>query len=457
MHEAAEATRPSPSESVDIAQILDAASWRGPTLMVSLLTILALVFDGFDIQAIAFAAPSLMQEWGIDRSALAPILAAGLIGMALGGFLLGSFGDHHGRRRGLLLSLSLIAASSAGAACSDSPLELSVWRLLTGIGLGGALPNAMALMAEFAPRRWRHLLVAITVIGVPVGGLIGAELAAQLIPAFGWRAIFVAGAVLPALLTVAMFGLLPESPRFLARDPARHARLAALLNRIGNGAPCNAASVFVTHESVHPVGVRTLFSREFRRDTLIIWLIFFSNIFSVYAFFGWLPTVLSSAGLPLTTALRGALVFNLGGVVGALLIAWLIGRHGSRRVLLGAALAAVGSTAGMGFLAVGGAPEAHGVGALLALMAVAGATILGIQTCSYVITAHAYPTACRSAGLGWAVGIARFGGILSSYSGSALLALGGGMRPFFVGIALVVCVTAAGIALLGRHVPPERN
>ena len=144
-------------EAVEVTAVVDGARFGPYTLVVSVLTTLALVFDGFDIQAIAFAAPKLMSEWGIDRAALAPILAAGLLGMFVGALVLGMVGDRYGRRRALLASIALMAVSSLLAATADGPAKLGTWRFLTGLGLGGALPNAAALMVEFArsqSERW---------------------------------------------------------------------------------------------------------------------------------------------------------------------------------------------------------------------------------------------------------------------------------------------------------------
>ncbi|HLB85832.1 MAG TPA: MFS transporter, partial [Steroidobacteraceae bacterium] len=218
--------------SVEVSEIVDHARFGPCALTVSVLTTLALVFDGFDIQAIAFAAPRLMSEWNMDRAALAPILAAGLLGMFVGALMLGIAGDRYGRRRALLASMALMAASSLLAATADGPAPLATYRFLTGLGLGGALPNAAALMVEFAPLAMRTVIVAITVVGVPIGGMIGAAIAARLVPAFGWPSIFVLGGVLPGALLLAMAWLLPESPQYLARRPPRAKELATTLNRL---------------------------------------------------------------------------------------------------------------------------------------------------------------------------------------------------------------------------------
>jgi AAHS family 4-hydroxybenzoate transporter-like MFS transporter len=182
-----------------------------------LFTLLALVFDGFDIQAIGFIAPALLAEWDISRAKLGPVLAAGLVGMALGAIALGPLGDRIGRKRSLLAAMGLIAAGSLASAFVQDPLQLTICRFFTGLGLGGCLPNATALIMEFAPLTLRNLMVSVTIVGVPVGGVLGAAVAARLLPEFGWRAIVMVGAILPALLALVMWIVMPESPRFLAR------------------------------------------------------------------------------------------------------------------------------------------------------------------------------------------------------------------------------------------------
>ncbi len=443
-------------EAVEVTAVVDGARFGPYTLMVSVLTTLALVFDGFDIQAIAFAAPKLMSEWGIDRAALAPILAAGLLGMFVGALVLGMVGDRYGRRRALLASIALMAVSSLLAATADGPASLATWRFLTGLGLGGALPNAAALMVEFAPLAIRTVVVAITVVGVPIGGMLGAAIAARLVPAFGWPSIFLLGGVLPGLLLLAMAWWLPESPQYLARRPTRARELARSLNRVLGETRYDGSECFTNRDVAaggEKAGPLALFGAPHRRETLVIWLIFFTNVFTVYCFFSWTPTVLSAVGLPLATALRGLLLFNLGGVAGALLGAWWMGRAGSRPVLLTLAAAAALSTLALGW--VQATPQDNL--ALMALLLVAGAGVSGVQVQMYTVAASAYPTQLRATGVGWALGTARLGGVLSAFAGSVVQTLGTGLRPFFTGIALVIVATFTGIVLLRRHLPPRAD
>lgn len=438
--------------TVDVAAIFDGARFRGLPAFVFAFTALALVFDGFDITAIAFVAPALLTEWSATRAELAPVLAAGLAGMGVGSLVLGTLGDRFGRRTMLCVCLALVAATSFGCSTADDLGELGVWRLLTGLGLGGAIPNASALMAEFAPARSRNVVVAAAIVGIPLGGLLGAEVAAQVVPVYGWRSMFVIGAVLPGVLAVLMWLVVPESPRFLARRPARRAELERVLSRVGAG-PWRGDERFVLRESGADVTegrLRDLWAPAFRRDTLALWLAFSASVFAIYSFGNWLPTVLAGAGLPLATAIRGSVAFNLGGVAGSLFVAWAMTRYGSRPVLVATLVLGIASTASLALVPVG---PGHALAPLFVGLVLVGACTNGVQVGMFPVSAHLYPTALRASGVGWALGVARVAGVLSAFAGSAVLAFGTGTAPFFVGIAAVIGLVLAGVTLLRGHLP----
>jgi AAHS family 4-hydroxybenzoate transporter-like MFS transporter len=284
--------------------------------------------------------------------------------------------------------------------------------------------------------------------------MLGAAVAADIIPRFGWRSIFIAGAALPGLLAVAAVFLLPESPRYLTVRRERWPELADLLNRLTRSQHYRGDQQFHIQDSQQAsgrTGVAVLFAREFRYDTLMVWTIFFTNVFAVYAIFNWLPTVLSAAGLQLATAIRGSLLFNLGGVFGALAAAALMTPLGSRRVLSLFAVGAVVSTFSLGLIPLS---REIGVATLQLVMVISGACIIALQVGMYSVAAYVYPTVSRASGLGWALGVARIGGILSAFAGSALLALGNPTMSFFSGIAAVLVLTLLGVLLLKRQLPP---
>lgn len=447
------ATRP----EVEVDHILDSARFQGLPLLVMFCVMAVLILDGFDIQIIGFSAPAVAQEFGIDRKALGPVLAAALLGMAAGAFAGGLAGDRWGRRPTLIAGTAVVGAATFAAAMATGIESLTFWRLITGIGLGGTLPNATALMAEFAPRRWRNQAITATIVGVPVGGMVGAAIAAEIVPTQGWRLLFLVGAALPLLLAGIMYFILPESARFLATRAGRHGELTALLGRIvpGGTASGTESCVVSMPAGIQSAGLRALFSRGLVRDTIATWLVFGTNVFAVYAFFNWIAVVLTSVGLDIATAVRASLVFNLAGVIGAVANAWIIARFGSRWPLgLMAALAAA-ALLHLSRLPLGGADSAGLLPALMAGIAIAGLAINAVQIGMYAVSAHIYPTACRSSGVGWALGFGRLGGILSSFGGALLLAWGGS-RGFFGGTAAVMMLACAGLLMIRNHLPAAR-
>jgi AAHS family 4-hydroxybenzoate transporter-like MFS transporter len=410
------------STTINVNAKLASRTFAGVPLSVVLGTFVIMVLDGFDLQLIGFAAPALIAELGIARSALGPALAASVIGMSVGAVAIGPVGDRWGRRPALLVSALVFGVMTLLTATATSVATLALWRFLTGIGLGAALPGAVALMAEFTPARQRSQLVVMSLLGVPVGGIVGAALAAEIVPALGWRAIFVVGGILPVVAASILYFVLPESPGFLSR-----------LTRTGEG------------------GLRAVFDRAHARDAFVLLVAFFSSLFAAYAFFSWAPVVLTSMSFPLDQAVRSALVFNLAGVAGSLLNAWLISRVGSLLPLAAVASVSVISFAALAAVMLGANPTPNAV-ATFAFIAAAGFGIHALQTGLYLVSANVFPTECRTSGVGFASGAGRLGGIVSSLTGGVLLA-GAGAAGFFGGVALVLVGAAVCILTLRRHIP----
>ncbi len=230
-----------PVQTSDLNDILDNAPLTGLALLVIAITTLVLILDGMDIQVISLVAPLLSRDFSVRPDSLGPVFAAALIGMAVGGFLLGVLGDRRGRRPMLIVSVFIFGAATLACATARGVAPLALWRFLTGVGLGGAVPNALALMAELTPARWRTMAVSTAVLGVPVGGMLGAALAGVVLPQWGWAAMFVIGGSLPLLTAAAIYCLLPESPRFLSLHPQSHDALVELLHRLTGTRPTTLA------------------------------------------------------------------------------------------------------------------------------------------------------------------------------------------------------------------------
>jgi AAHS family 4-hydroxybenzoate transporter-like MFS transporter len=305
-------------QPLDVGRILDEGRWGRHQKLAVFLAALAIVFDGLDNQLLGIAVPAMMRDWAVGRVAFAPILAGGMVGMMIGGAVAGILGDRLGRRVALIGSVLLFSALTLAVAAANTLMALGVLRFLAGLGLGGALPNAAALASEFVRRRHRPLAVTLTIVCVPLGGTLGALLGGRLLPIVGWRRLFAIGGVLPLLVALVLFRILPESPRYLARHPSRWPELARLLQRMGHAAPAGSTFTDSTEASVSRVSLSTLFAADLRRDTVAVWGAFFSCLLAVYLGFNWIPSMLAGSGLGFGIVSNGLAAFNLGGVAGAI-------------------------------------------------------------------------------------------------------------------------------------------
>lgn len=438
------------SAAVDIAPLLDNGRWTTYQKLVTALSALAVIFDGFDIQILGFAIPSLMKEWGLGRRAFGPVLAVGLAGMAVGSPLAGYFGDRYGRRPALIACLVIFGLATLATSYVHSIFALGVLRFVTGVGTGGALPNVGALVAEFAPLRRRPLAVLLTIVCVPLGGMLGGVLAAQVLSSLGWRALYQIGGVAPLAFAALLWAVLPESPRFLVQNPRGWPALERLLRTMGR--LVTAGSSF-EDTGARKVGgkapIRVLLGPGLARDTVGLWLAFFFCLGSIYLVFGWLPTMLTAQGMDVATASRALAVYNLGGVIGVLVWASLMTRFGSRGPLLWGSLAAAVSAFAILFVPL--QPEGSAT-LMLAALAVNGMLANAVQTSMYALAAHAYPTAARASGIAYAAAVGRAGGILSSIGGATIIGMGAG--AYWSAEAVAMVITFAGLAWVWNHFRP---
>jgi MFS transporter, AAHS family, 4-hydroxybenzoate transporter len=440
---------------IDVVAVIDAAPFAALSLWVVSFSFLLMIFDGLDIQAMALTAPAVAAAWGLKQKLLGPVLAASLLGMGLGAVALGWLGDRLGRRFSLCVCIAIFSLGSVMSSFATSLSQLVVFRLITGVGLGGAAPLVTSFVAEWTPRRWRSVAVAAVIAAIPLGGMLGAALSQLIIPAYGWPSVFMLGAVFPLIILAVALTRLPESPQFLACRPDQSATLAKYLNRLVHDQRFTGHDRFCVAERAIPAahGLKGLVRAPYLRTTLLLWLAFACNTLALYGFVNWLPIVLSSAGESQTLALRGFFLFNFGGIVGAISGSVLISLFGSRRV--GSSFAVIGLVAAV-FIGTTMAAVGHGGGMsvrLLSLLTVAGVCLNGMQVFLYPVAAHSYPASVRASGVGCASSVARVGGVLSSVVGSAVFALGLSLGEFFYILATIMLVTATSFAALQSHIP----
>lgn len=439
------------SKPIDIARLLDRGPWSTYQKLLTALASLAIVFDGFDIQILGFAIPSLINEWHVTRAAFAPVLALGLVGMVAGGPLCGYCGDRFGRRATLLGTILLFGLSTCATAFTNSLAALAVFRFFTGLGAGGAVPNASTLVAEFAPVRLRPAAVKLTLVCVSLGGLLAGLIATWVLPAFGWRVFYLVGGTAPLLCALLLFVLLPESPRFLAQHPSGWPALARFLTRAGHHVPPQGPFEDSTERSTaQRARASVLLNREHRRDTIGLWTAFFFSLGAIFLIFGWLPALLSSQGLDLAAASKGLAAYNSGGVAGVLLWAVLTTLLGSRGPILFGALAT--AAAGLAVLLVPVHPP-NVTPLLLATLALHGLLANAVQTSMYAVAAHIYPTAVRATGVAFASTLGRTGAVFSSLFGSIFIAAG--PQAYWGTIAAAMIGSFLGLAFIRRHFTPQ--
>jgi len=431
---------------LDVQEFLDQQPFSPFHLRLGVLCALAVLMDGFDAQAMGFVAPTLLQQWHITRGALSPILSSGLVGMLAGALLFGPLGDRIGRKRILVFCTLWFGVGSLLTARVNS-VEAMLWlRLLTGFGLGGAMPNATALTSEYMPRRLRATGVMLMFFGFSMGAAIGGFVAAGLISRYGWQAVFVVGGLLPCVTAVALFVGLPESIRFLMLTGADEARVGRLLRKVAPDGPA-AAGFSLPEERKAGFPVSQLFRERRARTTLLLWVIFFMSLLDLYFLNSWLPTVIHDAGVPLEQAITITALFQVGGAAAAIVLGRVVDRQMSYGVLAWVYLGAAVCVFLIGMVSGTVAIETAAVFA-------AGFCVIGGQTCSNSLAAESYPTMLRSTGVGWALGIGRIGSIVGPVLGGLLLSFDWGMRRVFLAAALPALVAALAAAAL--NLTPRR-
>jgi AAHS family 4-hydroxybenzoate transporter-like MFS transporter len=451
--------RAAEKRAIEVTELIDSAQFFGLPLGITVLTIIIMLVDGFDLQTMSFVAPALVTDWHVDRSLLVPVLTASMIGMAIGSVALGWLGDRIGRKSSYIVCIAFLFIGSISSAYATGLWDLFAYRMITGIGLGGVTPLAATMISEWTPKKSRSVAVACAVVAVPLGGMIGAGVAQWIIPAYGWRMIFFIGAGLPLIFLMVAGFLLPESPKYLAHHPQEHPRLAKLLNRLLRTNRFDGTESFMVAEPPAPPGnwFITLLKPPYLATTLLLWAAFAFNTLALYSFVNFLPTVLTSSGFSLHASLQGSKLFNFGGFFGAVGGAVLIGFYGSR--IVGAGLATIGAIATVLIGATLTASVTDADTQLLTLVCFAGMACNGMQVFLYAVGAHSYPTYIRASGVGCAQTVSRIGGVLSSAVGGAYLLI----KPqppvsyFFYAVAVAIVIVVISFYSLRTHIQGKRN
>ena len=378
----------------------------GPSQYVTIaLCALVMFLDGFDTQSISYMAPLIAKDWGLSREMLGPIFSAALVGLMVGYLGLSPLSDRYGHRRLVILSTIAFGVVTILTAMSQDVTHLIVFRFITGVALGAAIPSTVALTGEYSPQRLRATFVLAIYCGFSLGFVAAGGVAAWALPRYGWHSLLWIGGIAPICLTVLLALFLPESLDFLVRSQSAGARIRATLRRIDPTLQLNPEATFTTDVQAARGTVAGLFANGGTIGTLILWLVFFLNLGEFYALQSWLPTVLGGLGYPLGTVTLATTLTTIGGIVVAVIIGPAMDRLGPYLSL------SILYLIGAGFVALMGSALHQPEWILLTATFFTGVCVSGGQKSVIALAAVYYPSAFRSTGVGWALGVGRLGGI----------------------------------------------
>ena len=438
---------------VQVSRLLDERGLSSFQIMLIVWSFFIVLIDGYDIAAIAFAAPSLAKEWALKPGALGPVFSASLIGILFGSALFGFIGDRYGRKAALVWANLVFGVFTLGAAYSTNLDQMFWLRLLAGLGIGGVIPNVVAINAESAPRKLRATLAIIAVGCVPLGGAIPGFVTAALVPTHGWQIIFLIGGIVPIIIAIAAQIGLPESIKYMALHESQRGKMEKTIKAIRPDyvVPPNAKFVIEDEKQYAGFSPGHLFRDGLALITPLLWLLFALNLMGYFFLISWTPTLMTAAKLPPATAALAGASLQIGGTVGALLLCWWLQKHRflAVAIMFVVAVPAVG--------AIGYAAGLASQTILLVTIFVAGFLVLGIQSGINVIGAMVYPTSLRANGSGWELGIGRIGSIVGPLVGALLIGLPverlymWSALPFAAGAVICFIIHRLNTARLAAH------
>jgi AAHS family 4-hydroxybenzoate transporter-like MFS transporter len=437
------------TQASSVRDLIDTRPMSPLQIRTVLLGGLVLFSDGFDAQTIGFLAPSIARDTGIPIDTFGPVFSASLIGLMIAAMLAGPIADRWGRRWPIIFSTIALAIFSLATARSTTFGELLAFRFLTGLGLGGALPNVVALSSEYVPKRLMAVLVSLLFCGLPLGGFICGMLSSALLPVWGWQSVFYFGGVLPLVTSLLLILLLPESVQFLSQRGKDMMKTARLIERIAPGTAVRGDSPSIADGARKGVPVKHLFTEGRAAGTVLLWIPNFMNLLLMYVIVNWLPSLLEASGMTASEGVTATAFFSLGGILGTLAEGFFIKFGGPFKVLLlefglcGLLIAALSLTSDSWFLA-------------LILSFLLGFLVIGAQAGLNVLAASFYPTQVRSTGVGWALGVGRIGSIAGPLLAGMLLTLH--WEPWQILLAgAIPALLASGAILSGRCMPAQES
>jgi AAHS family 4-hydroxybenzoate transporter-like MFS transporter len=430
--------------ALSVSEMIDERPLSSFQISIILLCGLVLVLDGFNSQSIGFLAPPISESLGIPLKTFGPIFASGLFGLMVGALGTGPVADRWGRKWVIVVSTLTFAIFTLLTVRATSFDQLLILRFLTGLGLGGAMPNVVALTCEYAPKRMVSVVVGILMSGMPLGLVVGGLVSTVMIPMWGWRSVFYAGGIMPIIVSLILIKWLPESVRFLTVHGSSPKKISRILARISpelENAPINREPSRDHRRAGIPV--KYLFTEGRAAGTILLWVPFFMNLLTLYFVVSWLPALLRQSAMPISAGVAAVSLFSVGGVIGSVAQGPLMNRYSSYVVLLaefGLSTVLGGSLA---FLATS-------FWLTVTASLILGGCVTGAQSGLNALAASFYPTSVRSTGVGWALGIGRIGSIVGPVLGGIMLSMNWSPQQILLAGASPSVIAAIAVVLSNR-------
>ncbi|HBT52569.1 MAG TPA: aromatic acid/H+ symport family MFS transporter [Erwinia persicina] len=430
--------------AIDIRTLINQGTLSRYQKRIIALSFAVVAMDGMDIALMGFIAPALKSAWGVSNHQLGAVISAALIGLALGAMVAGPLADRFGRRVIIISSVFFFGLWTLATAFSQNLDQMMLFRFLTGLGLGAAMPNVGTLVAEYSPERRRAFLITVVFCGFTFGAATGGFAASWLIPNYGWHAVLIMGGVLPLMLVPLLLRGLPESVRFMIARNHPTARIRQIVEKMHPG-HVDENSVFIRSEAASSEGaVKIVVSRRYLFGSLMLWGSYFMGLFLVYLIGSWLPSLVKDVGMTVTQAALVTAMYQAGGTVGSLFAGLMMDRFNANL-----ALAAIYFTGAIATVCIGYAPAE--VWVLGGVAFCSGFCLNGANTGMNALSASYYPTHARATGSSWMHGVGRIGAILSAFAGAQMLSLGWNITDVFSFLAIPAVLTTLMLVAKYRY------
>lgn len=398
-----------------------------------------IAFDGYDLVVYGTVVPVLIEQWNLTSVEAGAMGSYGLFGMMFGAIFFGTLADRIGRKNVIAITLILFSLFTFLCGFAETPTLFSTFRFLAGLGLGGIMPNVIALLTDYSPKSMRSMVVSIVLCGYSVGGILAPLLGILLMPTLGWESIFwIAG--LPLLALPLLYKQLPETASHLIRRGKKE-ELFATLSKVSPGITFNKNDELLElNTPATKVPIVGLFNNNRALSTVMFWIAFFSCLLMVYGLNTWLPNLMIEAGYALNSSLGFLIALQGGAIIGTLIIAKLCDKYGSKKMLV--PMYASGAVA-LTLLGFGGNSLL-----IYVLVAIAGAATVGAQNIVQAYVSQYYPAFIRSTALGTASGIGRIGGMLGPILGGFLLSISLPIHLNFIAFAIPGLIAAIALAIV---------